>query len=282
MTTDAILTNRSFTSLGENCYDRQVSSGELLIERVSDGVVVATLNRPGSLNAITMGLQERLDDALTTLEEDGRTRCLVLAGAGDRAFSAGYDLHEMAAWSADDLLLRLLERERWIWHFASTSLPVVAAVHGATYGAGAILASAADVRCGSTDTRFKFTAAAYGGANATWTLPALIGKAHAAELLLTAREVDAIEAAQMGLLNRVTEPGGVLDAAVAVAELIAANPPAGTQAVKRLLREHAGRGIEDRFIAENLAMRTELRPPPINDAWNTAGNGHFRPVGSAE
>ena len=144
-----------------------MSSDELLITHGEDGVAVATLNRPGSLNAITMGLQERLDDALTRLEHDGHTRCLVLTGAGDRAFSAGYDLHEMAAWTADDLLLRLLERERWVWHFAVTPLPVVVALRGVTYGAGAILASAADVRCGTPDVKLKFTAAAYGGANAT-------------------------------------------------------------------------------------------------------------------
>lgn len=256
-------------------------SDELLVTRGDDGVAIVTLNRPGSLNALTMSLQERLDDVLSACEQDDQTRCLILTGAGDRAFSAGYDLHEMAEWSADDLLLRLLERERWIWHFAEASLPIVVALNGITYGAGAILASAADVRVGCTTTSFKFTAAAYGGANATWTLPALIGKARAAELLLTARAVGAAEAADIGLLNRVTAPEDLLAAAEEVAGQIAANPAAGTQAVKRLLREHAGRSIEDRFIAENLVMRNELRPPPISDAWHQ-GNGHFRAVDTVE
>jgi enoyl-CoA hydratase/carnithine racemase len=240
-----------------------VPSDELLVERGADGVATITLNRPDSINAITMALQRELDEALTALEEDGATRCVVVTGAGERGFSAGYDLHEMAPWTADELLLRLLERERWIWHFAATPLPVVMALERITYGAGAILASAADVRVGTTETRFRFTAAAYGGANATWTLPRLVGTGLASELLLTARTVGGEEARAMGLLNRVTEPGGALAEATAIAAQIAANPPAGTRAVKALLREHAGRGVEERFVAENLLMRTDLRPEPI-------------------
>src|SRR5438128_2318736 len=100
---------------------------ELVIDRVSDGVVVLTLNRPDRLNAVTMELQRRLDEALTTLESEPDTRCVVLTGAGERAFSAGYDVHEMADWSADELLLALLEREQLVWHIASTPLPTIAA-----------------------------------------------------------------------------------------------------------------------------------------------------------
>jgi len=258
-----------------------VSAGELLIEHEGDGVVIATLNRPHALNAITMSLQQELDEAITELESDGVTRCLILTGAGGRAFSAGYDLHEMAAWSSDDLLLRLLEREQWVWHFAVTSLPVVVAVNGVAYGAGAILASAADIRVGDENTKFKFTAAAYGGANATWSLPALVGQGKASELLLTARSVRAPEAERIGLLNRVEPSGDVLDAARELASQIAANPAPGTRAVKRLLREHVGRSIEDRFIAENLAMRTELRPQPIGEVFRR-GNGTFQPVAQAD
>ncbi|MCW3041612.1 MAG: crt 17 [Solirubrobacterales bacterium] len=256
-----------------------MSSDELLVTRGGDGISVVTLNRPASLNAITMSLQERLDDVISTVENDGYTRCLVVKGAGGRAFSSGYDLHEMAAWSADDLLLRLLERERWVWHFATASVPIVVALGGVAYGAGAILASAADIRVGSTETRIKFTAAAYGGANATWTLPALVGRGAAAELLLTARTVHAEEAEAMGLLNRVVDPDTLDDASTELAEQIAANPAAGTRAIKRLLREHSGRSVEDCFVTENLLMRTDLRPEPIVETY-VGGNGSFRPSAS--
>src|SRR4051812_43540069 len=118
---------------------------ELLVERPEDGVAVLTLNRPDRMNAVTMDLQQRLDAALSELASDGDTRAVVLTGAGDRAFSAGYDVHEMAEWDSDRLTLALLQREEWIWNVARCPLPIVAALNGTTYGVGAIMASSVDV-----------------------------------------------------------------------------------------------------------------------------------------
>lgn len=257
-----------------------MTPGHLLVDRAADGVAVVTLNRPDTLNAITMELQRELDSALTQLEDEEAVRCLVLTGAGDRAFSSGYDLREMAAWSADDLLLAMIERETWIWHVATSPLPTIAALNGVTFGAGAIIASAVDIRFGCAATRLRFTAAAYGGANATWSLPSVVGRARAAELLLSAREVDAAEAEAIGLLNRVVPTDRLLDSAVELAHQIASNPPAGTRAVKRLLREHAGRSLSDRYAAENLAMRTELRPRPISELYAGGAPSSRRQLGS--
>jgi enoyl-CoA hydratase/carnithine racemase len=239
----------------------------LLVDRVGEGVAVITLNRPDRLNAVTMELGRRLDAALTDLERDSEVRCLVITGAGEKAFSAGYDVHEMASWSSDELLLALLERERWIWHVASTPLPVIAALNGITYGVGAIMASAMDARIGCPCTVFRFTAGAHGGANATWSLPSLVGRGRASELLMTACEIEAAEAERIGLLNRVVGAEELIAEATGMARQIAANPPAGTRAIKRLLREHVGRGLEDRFVAENIAMRTELRPRPVAELY---------------
>jgi enoyl-CoA hydratase/carnithine racemase len=227
----------------------------LRIERPAEGVVLAIFDRPDSLNAITMELQAEFDHVLTELEDDGETRCLVLTGAGDRAFSAGYDVHEMAGWSQDELAANLERRERWLWRFAQARVPVIAAVHGTTFGAGALYAAAADVRIGAQDTEFRFTAAAYNGANATWSLPRLVGHGVAAELLLSARRVGADEALSTGLLNHI----GDVDRAVDLAAQIAANPPGGTRGVKQLLN----RGLKDPFDAESEMMRTGLAPQPM-------------------
>jgi enoyl-CoA hydratase/carnithine racemase len=243
------------------------SEPELLVERAGDGVVMLTLNRPDRMNAITTGLQRELDARLTELESDPDVRCLVLTGAGVGAFSAGYDVHEMSWWSADELAQALGEREPLIWHVAATPLPLIAAVNGVAYGAGAIIATAADVRIASSSAVFRFTAGAYGGANATWSLPSLIGRGRAAELLMTAREVAAEEAERIGLVNRVVPVEELTASALATARRIASNPPAGVRAIKRLLREHAGRGIEDRFVAENAAMQTELKPRPVGELY---------------
>jgi len=245
-----------------------MSTDELLIDRPADGVAVLTLNRPEALNAVTMLLQRRLHETLAELGSDPGVRCIVLTGAGERAFSAGYDVHEMGPWSADELMLALLAREEWVWGVASHPQPIVAALNGLTYGVGAIMASSVDVRIGHPGTTWRFTAGQHGGANATWSLPSLVGRGRAAELLMTSRKVDAVEAERIGLLDRVVaSPEQLLPAAIDTAAAIAASPPAGTRAIKRLLREHVGRTIEEAFVAENIAMRTELRPRPVGELY---------------
>lgn len=242
---------------------------ELLIDRPVDGVAVLTLNRPDGLNAVTMDLQQRLDEALSALSVDSDIRCLILTGAGDRAFSAGYDVHEMGPWSAEELMLALLQREQWVWRVAAHPQPIIAALNGLTYGVGAIMASSVDVRIGCPDTVWRFTAGQHGGANATWSLPALVGRGRAAELLMTSRPVDAAEAERIGLLDRlVGSRQELLPAAIETATAIAASPPAGTRAIKRLLREHVGRSVEEAFVAENIVMRTELRPRPVGELYS--------------
>jgi enoyl-CoA hydratase/carnithine racemase len=244
-----------------------MASVQLLREFPEPGVALLTLNRPEQLNAVTMSLQEDLDDALTELESDDEIRCVVITGAGDRAFSAGYDVREMADWSEEELMAGLERREPWIWHAATTPVPLIVALNGITYGVGAIIATGADIRIGCPATVFKFTAGAHGGANATWTLPTIVGRGLASELLMTARDVDAEEAGRIGLLNRVVDASRLIDTSLELARQIADNPPAGTRAIKRLLREHEGRPIADRFLAENLAMRGELRPRPISELY---------------
>jgi 2-(1,2-epoxy-1,2-dihydrophenyl)acetyl-CoA isomerase len=255
-----------------------MAEDELLVDRPAPGVVVLTLNRPERLNAVTLGLQRTLDHALSELSEDADVRCLILTGAGDRAFSAGYDVHEMAGWDADELLLVLLEREQLIWNVSACPLPIIAALNGVVYGVGAIMASAVDFRIGTAGTVWRFTAGEHGGANATWSLPGLVGRSRAAELLMTSRSVAAAEAERIGLLDRVVDGrDALLPVALELAEAIAANPPAATRAIKQLLREHVGRTVEDNFIAENLKMRTALRPRPVGELYADFLAGRERP-----
>ena len=244
-----------------------MTNNELLIERPAPGVTVLTLNRPDRLNAVTMDLGCRLDEALSALEDDGETRCVVLTGAGKRAFSAGYDVHEMAAWSEDEAANTRQQREEWVWHIATTPLPVIAALNGLTYGVGAIMASSVDIRVGAFEMKWRFTAGQHGAANATWSLPELVGRGLAAELLMTSREVAADEALRIGLLNRVVDPAVLLTTVIELAVQIAAAPAAGPRAIKRLLREHVGATLEQRYGAENDVMRTELRPPPMAELY---------------
>jgi len=235
----------------------------LLVDRAAPGVAVITLNRPEVHNALDTRLQRLLDAELSSLEADDDVRCLVVTGAGDAAFSAGYDIHELADLSPAAVTLALLEREEWMWRYASLRMPTIAAVNGVAHGAGALLACALDLRVGCERSDFRFTAGAYNGANATWNLPLLVGLARAKELLYTSRRVDAATAERIGLLNSVAPSASLLDQAVALAAEIAANPPGGIAEAKRLLHAGPGRALRDRFEAENVVMRTTLRPKPM-------------------
>lgn len=225
-------------------------SDSLIMDTPAPGVLLLTLNRPSVMNAIDMELAARLSDALLDAARDDALRCIVITGAGDRAFCSGNDIREMGAFDADAMMSAFLIRDPINWQVANHPKPIIAALNGITYGAGALMAAAADIRIGSAATRFKVTATAYSGANATWTLPRLVGMAKAKEILMMGRVVGGEEALEIGLLNRLVGDGEVVAAAVEMAAAIAANPPEGVQGVKQLVNDNFGRSYEDAFRAE--------------------------------
>lgn len=232
----------------------------ILLDRPSEGVAVVTFNRPDELNALSRELHARLDETLTVLDADDAVRAIVLTGAGDRAFSAGYDIKEQATYGHDEMLARYLEREPWMWHVASAAKPIIAAVNGFAWGGGSVIATAADIRVGSSRTSFRVTAVTYGGVNASWNLPAIVGIGIAKEWLLTAREVHADELHRAGWLNHLVEPDQVLPKAIELASLIADNAPPAVEAAKALVNGSLGRTYADAQRAESMRLATDLRP----------------------
>ncbi len=225
-------------------------SEKLQHARPLPGIVVLTMNRPEVMNAIDMELFELLDKALDELDRDDETRVIILTGAGERAFSAGFDIQEMAGFDADAMSKAFVRRDTLFWHIANHRKPVLAALNGVAYGAGALMAFAADIRIGSPNTRFKVTATSYGAANATWSLPRIVGVSRAKEILFTGRAVDSVEAHAIGLIDQLIPSGPVLEAALAMAAAIAANPAEGVQAAKMLINAGLGRSLEAAYQAE--------------------------------
>jgi enoyl-CoA hydratase/carnithine racemase len=222
----------------------------LRISRPADGVVLLTLNRPQVMNAIDMALFGELTAALGDFELDTEARAIVVTGSGERAFSAGFDIHEMAGFDPAAMKAAFTKRDRLFWQVANHAKPIIAALNGATFGAGALMAAAADIRLGSPSLRFKITASSYGAANATWSLPPIVGVAKAKEILFTGRVVEAAEALEIGLINQLVTDGPVADAAVAMAAMIAANPEDGVQGIKQLVNGLAGRSHQAGYEAE--------------------------------
>ena len=214
---------------------------EIRAEAHGQHVVVVTIDNPPRLNAMTRAM---LADLARLWDELERSECraIVLTGAGTRAFSAGADISGDLSASA--------ETARVVSHallkYDAYSKPVVAAVNGDCVGGGLELLLSTDIRAAAPHARFglpevKWSIYPFGGA--TLKLVQQIGHAHAMDLLLTGRLIDAAEAARTGLINRVLPADELMPWALETASLIAANSPSAVQAVKRqissTIAEHA-------------------------------------------
>ncbi len=229
----------------------------ILTERL-DGAAIITLNRPEKLNALSFPLMTELDDALSDHEADDGIKSVILTGAGERAFSAGADIHEMAGLSSEELAERSETRGRISWHIANYAKPLIGAINGLAYGGAALLSSSLDLRIGCEKTQFRFLAASYGRVNSTWSLPALVGVPKAKELLYTGRVVAAEEAQRINLLNQVVPSAKLREAAIELAQMIAKNDARMVQGIKRLLHEGMGMDWRGRYDLEDEARATYL------------------------
>ena len=217
------------------------------------------MNRPEKLNALSFPLMSELDEALTEYEADEAIKAVILTGAGDRAFSAGADIHEMAGLSSEALAERSDIRGQISWHIASYSKPLIGAINGLAYGGAALLSSSLDLRIGCEKTQFRFLAASYGRVNSTWSLPALVGLPKAKELLYTGRVVGR----RGSRAHRPSEPDrarppNCVEAAIEMAQMIAKNDSRMVQGIKRLLHEGMGLDWQDRYDLEDEARATYL------------------------
>jgi enoyl-CoA hydratase/carnithine racemase len=240
----------------------------ILIER-QDGVGIITLNRPEALNAINRKLGEELLDAVKALDADDTIGCLVITGAGEKAFSAGGDIKEQVE---DDERFSREELDRMgnprrSLEISVCGKPVIGMMNGLAYGGAAVLASALDIRVGCEHSRFRFLAAAYGRINATWSLGSQIGWPQAKELLFTARTVEAEEAYRIGLLNHLVPKGQLRAKTMEIAKMIANNHRGAVRGVKALLLEQQAESLEVRWSAEHRYTTQVMRNAQAKDAF---------------
>lgn len=210
----------------------------LLVER-GDGVATLTMNRPESMNSLSVALKEALRDTLRDVAADRSVRAVVLAGTG-RGFCVGQDLREhVALLEAHDPSPLSTVTEHYnplVEALAGMPKPVIAAVNGMAAGAGAGLAFACDFRIAANTAAFLLAFANVGltlDSGVSWTLPRLIGSARATAMALLAEPVAADAALEMGLVNAVVEPERVLPAAQELAARLAAGPTAAYAAIKQ-------------------------------------------------
>ena len=198
-----------------------------------EGVVLVTLDRPEVLNALDYRTLGELADALEALDGDESVRCVVITGAGDRAFAAGADIKEMA--DATPVTMSVANNfARWE-RLKRVRVPLIAAVRGFALGGGCELAMACDMVVAADDATFGQPEIKLGimpGAGGTQRLTRALGKARAMEMILTGRTFTAREAYERGLVSEIVAREETLPAALALASEVASLPPLAVRAAK--------------------------------------------------
>lgn len=242
-----------------------MTNGSMIIERRGP-VAIVTINRPEKMNAFDEQMFAHLEDATNDLKSH-LPRVVVITGAGDKSFSAGFDVNPTnpmvkrivdAASKKDPGPAKELIRaiRRAVDGFASLPVPLIAAVNGIAYGGGAELAMRCDIRVLDPGAVICFSEARlglmpdWGGGTA---LTGIAGPSLAAELILTGRKVGAEEALARGLANLISAGGRALNEAVSMAEMIASNGPRAVRNSLALIRARA-----DLTGSASLEMEAEL------------------------
>lgn len=228
-----------------------------------DNVLLITIDRPEARNSVNCGVSTQLGRALHEADTDPEIRVVVLTGAGDKSFSAGADLK--AIFRGEDIF----SPENREWGFAGMvqhyiSVPVIAAVNGAALGGGCEIALTCDLVVAAEHAIFglpevrRGLVAAAGGA---FRLPAQLPHRVAMEMMLTGEPITAQRALDLHLINRVVPAEELLDAALELAAVIAANAPLAVQATKRIalgISDGARPAEEDRWKVSDTEMITVM------------------------
>lgn len=234
-----------------------------VIYAVADGVATITFNRPEAMNSLDTATKLALKDAVANATGDESVRCVVLTGTG-RAFCVGQDLKEhitiLQSSSSDELFRTVPEHYNPIVNMLATMpKPVIAAVNGVAAGAGASLAFACDFRILADTAGFNlaFTGVALScDTGSSWTLPRLVGRAKALDLLYFPRTLDAAESEKIGLATRVVPADDLQTEVASMAQHLATGPTVAFGAVRRSVAHAAGNDLESAlaFEAEMMAL----------------------------
>jgi 2-(1,2-epoxy-1,2-dihydrophenyl)acetyl-CoA isomerase len=230
-------------------------------------VAVLTLNRPERLNAINMELHHAVVDAMSEIRDDDAVWAAVLVGAG-RGFCSGADLKGFRPALETASQSERLDEFGWVGRQAMAVVgldkPTIAAVNGVAAGAGMSLALACDLRVGGTGTAFRCMFIERNlspDAGMTYFLTRIVGYSRAAELVFTGRAVDADEAFQLGLLNKVVPDSDVLPAAMELAEQIVKWPPLALRASKRVLQHNLECNLTEALLYEKAGLKLAALAP---------------------
>ena len=239
------------------------------------GVATITLNRPERLNALTFEVYDELRRAFYALSDEVDVRVVIITGTG-RGFCTGGDV--------EDIIGRLFERDmRGLLEFTRMTCdlilamrrcrkPVIGALNGTVAGAGAVIATACDLRIGAESAKiaYLFTRVGLSGADmgAAWMLPRIVGLGKASELLMTGDFISADEAHRIGLYNRVVPDGEALSAATSLAEKLARGPSFALEITKDSLNREASMDLAGALEAEAQIQAALMLHPDFRESYD--------------
>jgi len=235
-----------------------------LIIDTNEGVQTLTLNRPEALNAFNDDMYRAVGEALSVAATDDAISVVIITGSG-RAFSAGQDLGEMADPTRREPGF-VGQFGYFIQAVASFPKPLLAAVNGIGVGIGLTLLPHCDLVFMSSTARLRAPFASLGvtvEAGNSYLLPKVLGWANAADILYTARWIDAVNAKDMGLVFEITEPEQLMDDVIAKAREIAAMPLVSLVTTKKLMIAHREDGFSKARASEDKAF-AKLTGAPAN------------------
>ncbi len=228
---------------------------------VADGVATIALNRPDAMNGLDIATKEALLQAVRAAAQDESVRCVVLTGSG-RAFCVGQDLkeHITILQSSDATALFSTVEEHYnpiVTALATMPKPVIAAVNGVAAGAGASLAFACDFRIMTESAGFNFAFAGVAlscDTGSSWTLPRLVGRAKAIELLYFPRTIDSAESLELGLATKVVDTDQLDGEVASLARRLASGPTVAFGAIRRAVEYSGGHDFVDSLEFEASMM----------------------------
>jgi enoyl-CoA hydratase len=247
----------------------------LRLERPADGVAVLTLDNPGQRNAMSDQMTASWVAAVDALAADRSVRVVVVTGEGS-AFCSGGNTSWIASEpdaTVDHLRTRMIAFYRAWLSLRKLEVPTIAAVNGAAIGAGLCLALACDIRYAAAGARLGAPFVKLGmhpGMAGTYLLPHVVGEAHARDLLLTGRLVDADEALRLGLVSRVLEPASFLDEVLTTAAGIAATAPIPSRLTTLALRDGGHADFEAALQWEAMAQPITLATADLQEGIRAA------------
>lgn len=230
----------------------------VLYERTDDGVAIITINRPEQRNCLSLEVRQGLFAAWERFEHDDGARIAILTGSGDQAFCAGGDLKEMV-----ERQLKVPPRDMFPVPYENISLskPTIAAVNGVAFAGGWMIAQACDLCVASINAKFAITEVKV-GRGSPWAAPLIhmIPQRIYMEIVLTGRPISAQRAYEIGLVNRLAEPGAVMEAALTLAREVLEGAPLSVAAARNtvMIATEMGRAaaIDAAYAAHEAAYNS--------------------------